>query len=835
MNPSELFKDKYLNSKEAEALTEIKYSARGTRSKITHKDKKEELWSEFEIETRELLMNLGAKVVNNNNFTFDLSAYDLPTKKSRQIDAIGYIEHADKKFLLIIECKHSSRGGSGNAALKGAYDEIKKNISPVKRRIREIFKDGKEIIPLWILSSHGHKTSESLQTKFLNKGDIIHLAEEEQLYFNECYDLSKSPYFVFNQFLGSFKSKSKLFSFGENKLDSLKVGGLKIITDFHNKKEAYTFTAKVHELMPLCMVSHRRQKKIFSDDVEIKDRKGNYQRIITKKRISSVGAHLTNTKKPFTNNILVSFRGKKNNFSFTPHKSVGQGRTGELKIQGNPGSFHVIDGQHRLFGYSKITDPKILDHEIIVTAFNDLDQSEEARIFLDVNNGQTKVDISLRREVQMILGSSARGQEQIDNLITSLIINLREDEDSPFNDPVCIPLPEGRNALDFKRLSDAFNFGSLLSKEKDFTKGYLNIKDDYDETLEFATGFIKKYFQSIRDSIPDYWKKRDRENNVVALKTAFIGGCIYLLERMITEKTKGRDIKHKKLFGEIEPMLDHLCTKLSNMNNEQKNIIFGWRKNGAALTEGGNKYPLARFYLIKELMLDKYPRLLFEGDLKEEVNDSPGGTQAQIASILVNLQKDTEIPQKAQEYEIFFWKHLHTLLTTIFGADYWTDLIATEFSKEVFLIANAKKQQKKQSKFINLEKERLEALYTNDLDWCDWTEIKELLTGIYQNKNGEIDTFVRITSDVIDLKKLIDEIFFIKMPSHSQIPQSPKVGLEWIDFVSELSNIVAHPREGMKPTNSQISQFESIESNIGQVIDRMKDFSDQYLSEEESD
>jgi hypothetical protein len=57
MNPSELFKDKYLNSKEAEALTEIKYSARGARSKITHKDKKEEPWSEFEIENRGLLIS----------------------------------------------------------------------------------------------------------------------------------------------------------------------------------------------------------------------------------------------------------------------------------------------------------------------------------------------------------------------------------------------------------------------------------------------------------------------------------------------------------------------------------------------------------------------------------------------------------------------------------------------------------------------------------------------------------------------------------------------------------------------------------------------------------
>lgn len=47
MNPSELFKDKYLNSKEAEALTEIKYSARGTRSKITHKDEKKPSQSFF--------------------------------------------------------------------------------------------------------------------------------------------------------------------------------------------------------------------------------------------------------------------------------------------------------------------------------------------------------------------------------------------------------------------------------------------------------------------------------------------------------------------------------------------------------------------------------------------------------------------------------------------------------------------------------------------------------------------------------------------------------------------------------------------------------------------
>ena len=832
MEPKKLFKKNYQNSLEAQALTEVSYS-NNRRSRISHDDEKSDDWSKFEIETRELLMNLGAVVVNNKEFKFDLSSYNLPTKKSRQIDAIGYLEHAGKKFLLIAECKHSSKGGKRSNALKGAYDEISKNINPVKKRIKEIFVDGKEITPIWILSSCGHQTSATLQKQFLQQGEIICLAEEEQTYFNECYELSRSPYFVFNQFLGTFKSRTRLYKYGPNK-DDLKLGALKIITDYNKKKEAFTFTAKVGELMPLCMVSHRRQKKIFSDDTKIKDRKGNYQRIITKKRIASVAAHLNTNKKPFTNNILVSYRGKKNNLVFKEHLKIGQKRTGELQIKGHPGSFHVIDGQHRLFGYSKITDQKILDHEIIVTAFKDLDQSEEARIFLDVNNGQTKVDISLRREVQMILGSSASGKEQVDNLITSLIINLREDDDSPFNKPVCIPLPEGRNDLPFKRLSDAFNFGQLMSADKDFKKGYLNKNNDYDQTLSHATKFIKNYFDQIKNSIPKYWKKPSRKDNVVALKTAFIGGCIYLLERMITEKTKGRVVKHSKLAAEIQPMVDHLCQQLIQMNDDQRMLIFGWRKNGAALTEGANKYPLARYYLIKELMEDKYPELLFENDLKEEVtiNESQGNSEP-YEETLKKIHEDTEEAQIAQNYEVIFWQNLHNFLTALFGADYWQNFISSEFTKEVFTPSTDKKKAKQRSKFINLATEKQDVLYANDLYWCDWTEIKELLTGIYNNKNQEIDIYVDIDESPINLKTLIDETFFIQMPDQTNIPQSPKQGLLWIEFISELSNLVSHPREGVKASDTQISIFRQIESNLYSVLDKMQEFSKDFLSDED--
>ena len=89
-------------------------------------------------DARKLLVNLGATYINLGEFKFDLSEYDHPTHKSSQIDAIGYIEHHTKKFLLIVECKHSSLGGKGNSAIKGAFNKIEMQRGLIKRRIKNI-------------------------------------------------------------------------------------------------------------------------------------------------------------------------------------------------------------------------------------------------------------------------------------------------------------------------------------------------------------------------------------------------------------------------------------------------------------------------------------------------------------------------------------------------------------------------------------------------------------------------------------------------------------------------------------------------------------------------
>ena len=92
--------------------------------------------------------------------------------------------------------------------------------------------------------------------------------------------------------------------------------------------------------------------------------------------------------------------------------------------------FHVIDGQHRLFGYSGTNEEQVLDQPIIVTMYSDLSEVEEAELFIDVNENQKKVDVSLKIEVAFLIGEKSTGLKQVENLATSIILALREDERS---------------------------------------------------------------------------------------------------------------------------------------------------------------------------------------------------------------------------------------------------------------------------------------------------------------------------------------------------------------------------------------------------------------------
>ena len=185
--------------------------------------------------------------------------------------------------------------------------------------------------------------------------------------------------------------------------------------------------------------------------------------------------------------------------------------------------FHVIDGQHRLFGYSGTKEEQVLDHPIIVTMYPDLSQVEEAELFIDVNENQKKVDVSLKIEVALLVGEKSTGLKQVENLATSIILALREDDNSPFSkNPVAIPQHESSGILPTKQLQDCLLNVQLIYAENDFNKGFLT-EEDFKKTNNFASEILIFYFSKIRKSIESSWKRKSVDPSEHCKHTSLLG------------------------------------------------------------------------------------------------------------------------------------------------------------------------------------------------------------------------------------------------------------------------------------------------------------------------
>ncbi|MDC0072331.1 DGQHR domain-containing protein [Gammaproteobacteria bacterium] len=852
-----LFKDKFTDSIEAEAFDEVKFNLNGPVKKQKWKNVKEdEEWSVFEKDARQLLIDLGATYINLGDFKFDLKAYNHPTRKTAQIDAIGYIEHNKRRFLLIVECKHRSKQGINNAAVKGAFNKISTDRNLINRRIKTLFKgqskdDPEEhrIQPIYILATRGHPVTEENQKAF-SVGGVIHLADQELDYFNDCYEISKNSYFSFNQFMGMYRNGSKPI------YKQLDVGALKTHTDEKRQKFAYTFTAEAEELMPLCLVQHRKAKGTFvsqgmDDDEEFinslldddeliesqqnsfKDRHTNYQRVLTKRRITEISNHLETSQTPFSNNILISYRGKPKNFDWKQHKKIGQGKTGNLTVDGRPGQFHVIDGQHRLFGYSGSSDKNVLSHPIIVTAFFGLTELEEAKIFIDVNENQKKVDVSLKMEVQYLLGEKAKGKAQVENLATSIILQLRENEKSPFSyKPVAIPQPESSGLLPTPQLKIGLMNGNLIAKKSDFTEGQMNFKKDFKKTGDFATKILIWFFREIRESIENSWKRKTKNNPNSPIQSHFIVGLIFLVERIIDHESKkqGADVSHTNLQRLIEPYLRSLCESLKSITLEQKELLFGWSRSGIPLKRGSGSYPLARRIIINQL-LPQFPELIYKNDPDFE---DEGSLSKKLEEELAHIYDLGSVQNIVDQYEPVFFENFHNYLVALFGDHYWQGVIQSEFSsvfaagekvrnlKEVSVKKRARNAQLS-PKEIALEK-KSSSYGDNHVYWLDWPHIKEILVGLYQDKDSQITVQINNPAEALDIKDEIGRIFFVQAAGKTNKPQSAKEGLQWIDFIEMLGNPAAHKRPIGIISPQEEKEFNEIkEAVIKNLITKIQD------------
>jgi len=148
-----------------------------------------------------------------------------------------------------------------------------------------------------------------------------------------------------------------------------------------------------------------------------------YQRILIPKKIRQMRRYLTDEKRVFVNNIIVTLPPDTKLNAAGQHghnlQKTELGRVKPVSVQIPPGfdSIGIVDGQHRVFCYHEGTDrgekeisqlrkrQNLLATGIVYPAsVSDIDRrSFEAKLFLEINDNQARARSALKQDIEIII------------------------------------------------------------------------------------------------------------------------------------------------------------------------------------------------------------------------------------------------------------------------------------------------------------------------------------------------------------------------------------------------------------------------------------------------
>lgn len=627
------FTDNFAGSKESESLIDATDARRMTEVvrlkktdllSLAEKKAKNLHGYEYELESWRFFESLKPDFISNisGNFKFDLSEYrsysknidqqDRAYQSSKQTDVLAIFG----KHVFVIECKSTKRKQSSEQLSKEI--ELFKSLNQHKtKRIKKLF--GPEYIPVFIVSTKGYELDSSDQIHSLKKDGIILFSEKYMEYIEAVLKSSESPEFALIQFLGFFRSGEQDYNKVEIKDGNITKEPWKLMAFQSNsgtgkKNNVFTFSIAPNDMLKISTVSHQKAKVIFETQSTTPK---HYQRLLQKGRLKKIGEHLNNNKTPFPNNILVSYRGREplifKELKRTKKANVGR-FAGELSFNACPGTFHVIDGQHRLFGYTAIENkPKGLrdTHRLIVTVFEGLDIEEEAEIFLEVNQEAKPVHASLIMEIQY----STEKVSQI-NLVNGIVFSLRDKPTSVLHRLINQAEETRKAPLQTKNFQSGimplkivngknYKSGIFWSSK---TSSWIDMLQAQENIYQHLNDNLKIIFSHNKDR----WKKPKG-----MLQDIFFQGLLDVIDRVtifvwndMKLDEESHFISSKKITGKTKSIIKQFAQSIGKASDEDKDDLFNMRRYG----KGSQARNSVAAVLVDKYLSSKYPNLKLDGD-----------------------------------------------------------------------------------------------------------------------------------------------------------------------------------------------------------------------------
>lgn len=345
----------------------------------------------------------------------------------------------------------------------------------------------------------------------------------------------------------------------------------------------YSFSIEPEKLLKIGYVLHRSEAN--------KNMMPTYQRLIKKKRLQDVRSFI-NEGGYFPNSIIISIDTNGKGLTFDQSSSRVEStisKIGILHIPKRYRSAYIIDGQHRLYGYSDSL--YAATNTIPVVAFVDLEHSEQIKLFMDINENQKAVPKSLRVTLNAdMLWESPDFSEQRQALRSKVAQMLGEESTSPLNSRIvigesestptrCITVEAVQSALKKCRFFDSYGKKNVLQKE-----GTFDCKDNQ-ETCDLFYPFIEKCLLYIRESCLEEWNKGDSDSGMLTMNRG-IQAIIRVIDDIVNMLVE-KDMIHPKtqdlddMFGLIKYYLKPLTEYINNLNVEQRKDLRGYFGGGA--------------------------------------------------------------------------------------------------------------------------------------------------------------------------------------------------------------------------------------------------------------
>lgn len=312
----------------------------------------------FEDEVWQIFYNLKFDIMNKDrNFKLDLNTAYPP----KQIDVIA----KDSDNILVVECRSSIGEDPVNA--KAALEEWYHKREDIQKAIQATWGHQCGRINLIVVISSQEKRPVDDKYANENKDKNIFLWSAQEIKYLKALIDQVGP-----------AAKYQLYSiiFADKKQKSLR-SSCPAIKGKIAGHVFYTFVISANQLIKYAYVHHRKLTGIVKTTQV-------YQRMLRHKKLTDIAKFVGHEDGYFPNSIIVNFSSS---LRWDKIKTFDDVSMGVLHLPEYFGSAWIIDGQHRLYGAVRAKRDILLP----VLAFENMEEIDQANLFVEINEKQKKV------------------------------------------------------------------------------------------------------------------------------------------------------------------------------------------------------------------------------------------------------------------------------------------------------------------------------------------------------------------------------------------------------------------------------------------------------------